>query len=142
MPPPAPISGLHLVFHHLGLAVRRPQEAKSFLTTMGYQMGEAVLDPAQNVHLMMCTHETEPEVEIIWPSETKGPIDNLTQRHASGIVYHVCYVTDNLTAALAGLEAAGLRAVCISPPKPAPLFGGRNVSFYNVLGIGLIEILE
>jgi hypothetical protein len=32
--------------------------------------------------------------------------------------------------------------MCISEPKPAPLFGGRPVSFYNVAGIGLIEILE
>jgi len=142
MPHSAPLSGLHLVFHHLGLAVRRPQEAMTFLSALGYRMGETVLDPGQNVQLMMCTHETEPEVEIIWPSDTKGPIDNVTQHHPSGIVYHVCYVTGDLAAALAGLEEAGLRAVCISPPQPAPLFGGRKVSFYNVVGIGLMEILE
>jgi catechol 2,3-dioxygenase-like lactoylglutathione lyase family enzyme len=139
---PASLSGLHLAFHHLGLAVRRPQEAQLFLSAMGYRLGETVLDPGQNVHLMMCTHETEPEVEIIWPSDTKGPIDGLTQRHPAGIVYHICYVTDDLAAALAALEKAGLRIVCVSPPKPAPLFGGRKVSFYNVVGIGLIEILE
>jgi len=26
--------------------------------------------------------------------------------------------------------------------SPAPLFGGRPVSFYNVVGMGLVEILE
>jgi hypothetical protein len=30
----------------------------------------------------------------------------------------------------------------LSPATPAPLFGGRPVSFYNVVGMGLIEILE
>jgi len=139
---PASLSSLHLVFHHLGLAVRQPQEAEIFLSAMGYRMGEAVLDPGQNVHLKMCAHDTEPDVEIIWPSDTRGPIDGLMQRHPAGIVYHVCYVSDDLAAALVALEKAGLRAVCVSPPKPAPLFGGRNVSFYNVIGIGLIEILE
>jgi len=139
---PSPLSGLHLGFHHLGLAVRRPQEAVAFLSAMGYRTGESVLDPVQNVHLMMCAHETEPEVEIIWPSDTKGPLDGMLQRHVAGIIYHVCYVTDDLAAALAGMEKAGLRALCVSPPKPAPLFGGRPVSFYNVIGIGLIEILE
>ena len=142
MAPPTALSGLHLAFHHLGLAVRRPREAMTFLTALGYRMGETVLDPGQNVHLMMCTHETEPAVEIIWPSDTPGPIDNLMERHPSGIIYHVCYFTDDLAAALAGLQKAGLRAACISPPQPAPLFGGRKVSFYNVIGIGLIEILE
>jgi hypothetical protein len=81
-------------------------------------------------------------VEIIWPGDTTGPIDKLAQRHASGIIYHLCYETDNLADALAGLTAAGLRPMCISPATPAPLFGGRPVSFYNVVGLGLVEILE
>jgi catechol 2,3-dioxygenase-like lactoylglutathione lyase family enzyme len=132
----------YLTFHHLGLAVRQPAEAEVFLTLLGYQLGEAVFDPGQNVHLKICVHATEPAVEIIWPGETKGPIHKLTGRHSAGIVYHVCYETDNLAAALAQFAGAGLRAVCISPPTPAPLFGGRKVSFYNVVGIGLIEILE
>jgi hypothetical protein len=142
MPHPDVIPGSHLAFHHLGLAVRRPREAEALLTALGYRMGEAVLDPGQNVHLKMCLHETEPDVEIIWPGDTPGPLDGMMQRHSSGIIYHICYVTDNLAAALAGLEKAGLRVVCVSPQKPAPLFGGRPVSFYNVVGIGLIEILE
>jgi hypothetical protein len=28
------------------------------------------------------------------------------------------------------------------PGHAAPLFGGRPVSFYNVVGLGLVEILE
>ena len=139
---PAVTPGPHLAFHHLGLAVRRPQEATVFLSTLGYRMGETVLDPGQNVHLKMCLHETEPAVEIIWPGNTKGPLDEMIQRRPSGIIYHICYTTDHLAATLAGLEKAGLNVICISPPKPAPLFGGRNVSFYNVVGIGLIEIRD
>jgi Glyoxalase/Bleomycin resistance protein/Dioxygenase superfamily len=142
MPPPASTPNSHLVFHHFGLAVRRPDESRTFLLNLGYRIGETVFDPNQNVQLAMCEHPTEPAVEIIWPGETKGPILSLTQRHTSGIIYHVCYTTDNLAAALAGLERAGLNVICVSPPKPAPLFGGRPVSFYNVVGMGLIEILE
>jgi hypothetical protein len=81
-------------------------------------------------------------VEIIWPGDTTGPVDKLLQRHTAGIVYHLCYETEDLTAALAGLETAGLRALCVSPATPAPLFGGRPISFYNVVGMGLVEILE
>ena len=132
----------HLIFHHFGLAVRRPDEARKFLAALGYQPGESVFDPAQNVHLQLCTHAEQPAVEIIWPGAAAGPVDQLVQRHAAGIVYHLCYATDNLAVALAGLAAAGLRPVCISPATPAPLFGGRPVSFYNVVGMGLIEILE
>jgi catechol 2,3-dioxygenase-like lactoylglutathione lyase family enzyme len=132
----------HLTFHHFGLAVRRPDEARKFAAALGYQLGASVFDPAQNVHLQLCTHAAQPAVEIIWPGDRPGPVDKLLQRHASGIVYHLCYETEDLTAALAGLETAGLRALCVSPATPAPLFGGRPVSFYNVVGMGLVEILE
>jgi len=132
----------HLRFHHFGLAVRRPDEARKFLSALGYQLGAPVLDPAQRVHLQLCTNETHPAVEIIWPGGNKGPIEKLTEHHAAGIIYHLCYETDSLTAALAQFEEAKLSVICISPPTPAPLFGGRQVSFYNVVGIGLIEILE
>ncbi len=132
----------HLKFHHFGLAVRRPEEAQIFVSTLGYRLGNPVFDPAQNVHLQLCVHETHPVVEIIWPGSAGGPIDKLAQRHASGIVYHVCYETDNLDAALARFNDAKLNVICISPPTPAPLFGGRTVSFYNIIGIGLIEILQ
>jgi methylmalonyl-CoA/ethylmalonyl-CoA epimerase len=132
----------HLKFHHFGVAVRRPEQAAAFARSLGYKMGGPVFDPEQNVHLAMCLHETEPALELIWPGEGKGPIDTLVQRHTAGIVYHTCYETGNLEAALAGLEADGIQVICVSPRRPAVLFGGRKVSFYNVLGMGLVEIVE
>jgi methylmalonyl-CoA/ethylmalonyl-CoA epimerase len=132
----------HLALHHLGLAVRGPEEAKAFVSILGYRIGEPVFDPLQNVHLVFCTHETQPAIEIIWPGETKGPVHGLAERHPAGVIYHVCYSTDDLGSALAEMQKAGLRAICVSAPQPAPLFGGRKVSFYNVAGIGLVEILE
>jgi methylmalonyl-CoA/ethylmalonyl-CoA epimerase len=130
-----------LKFHHLGLATRKRDRAIAFLASLGYQIGESVFDPLQNVHLTMCTHATEPAIEIICPADEKGPIDTLTRRHPAGIIYHPCYETDDLPAALAALETQ-TRVVCVSPPTPAPLFGGLPVSFYSVQGIGTIEILE
>ena len=65
----------HLKFHHFGLAVRRPDEARKFVGALGYAPGEAVFDPAQNVHLQLCTHAAQPAVEIIWPGDTTGPVD-------------------------------------------------------------------
>jgi hypothetical protein len=131
-----------LKFHHFGLAVRHPGAARIFLTSLGYRIGETVFDPEQNVHLALCWHNEDPAVEIIWPGTGPGPIDALTQLHSSGIVYHVCYETSNLAGVLSDFKAAALRVVRISSPKPAKLFGGRKVSFYNIVGIGLIELLE
>jgi methylmalonyl-CoA/ethylmalonyl-CoA epimerase len=136
------MNAFHLTFHHLGLAVRKPEPATQFLEGLGYAVGATLYDPAQNVNLIMCTHATQPAVEIIYPAEGKGPVDTYVKRQASGIVYHSCYVTDDLAQTLARFKDAGIRALCVSAPKPAVLFGGRMVSFYDVLGMGLIEIIE
>jgi hypothetical protein len=131
-----------LTFHHLGVAVRKPQDAVKFLSLLGYRMGDPFFDVHQKVNLIMGTHDTQPAVEIIYPGLESSPIDQLIQKHHEGIIYHVCYVTDNLENTLAQFMAAELRVLCVSQPKPAPFFPGRKASFYNVVGIGLIEILE
>jgi Glyoxalase/Bleomycin resistance protein/Dioxygenase superfamily len=132
-----------LSFHHLGLAVRRPRDATQFLGGLGYVLAEPVFDPEQNVNLIMCTHAgSAPAVEIIYPAAGKSPVDALVAARSDGIVYHMCYVTADLAATLAALAAAGVRAICKVPPVPATLFGGRKVSFYDIVGMGLCEIIE
>jgi catechol 2,3-dioxygenase-like lactoylglutathione lyase family enzyme len=132
-----------LRFHHLGLAVRRPPDAIRFLGLLGYEIGTPVFDPLQSVNLILCKHDgAMPDVEVIYPGETKSPVDSLVQARPDGIVYHVCYVTTNLSATLAAMEQNGVRALCVVRPTPAILFGGCPVSFYNIVGLGLCEIIE
>ena len=40
------------------------------------------------------------------------------------------------------LDHLGLAVVCVAPANPAILFEGASVSFYQVAGMGLIEIRE
>jgi Glyoxalase/Bleomycin resistance protein/Dioxygenase superfamily len=134
------LSGLR--FHHLGLAVRRPGDASRFLGSLGYEIHEPVFDPQQNVNLVMCRHKAMPDVEIIYPATGKSPVDVLVNQRPEGIVYHICYVTGDLHATLQAMEESGVRALCVAPPVPAVLFGGCPVSFYNVVGMGLCEIIE
>ena len=130
-----------LRFHHFGLAVRRPQKAFAFLDSLGYRASRQVYDPLQSVNLAMRYHATMPSVEVIWPGDASSPIDNLIEGHRS-LVYHLCYATKDADQALADLQAAGHQIVEIAPPKPAILFGNIPVSFHNVLGFGVIEIIH
>jgi hypothetical protein len=131
-----------LDFHHLGLAVRRPNEAIIFLENLNYLIGGRIFDPEQNVNLILCWHRQMPAVEIIYPGSLPSPIDTYVNRHGNGIVYHICFESSDLSASLAAIEAAKLRPLCVSEPRPAILFQGRLVSFYNVVGMGLIEVLS
>jgi hypothetical protein len=132
-----------LRFHHLGLAVRRPRDATTFLRGLGYDVLEPIYDPEQRVSLVMCRgHDGMPDVEIIYPQDAKSPADAWIKLHPEGLVYHMCYVTDDLAATLAWMEETGVRAVCVAPPTPAVLFDGCPVAFYNIVGMGLCEIIE
>lgn len=133
-----------LRFHHFGLAVRQPDQAIQFLQALGYQVGEVVFDPLQNVNLAMGSHESMPNVELIYPAGNGGgPIDRLLATHKDGLIYHLCYETDDWEASLVVLKRNGIaRLACLVPPKPAVLFGGKLVSFYIVSGVGLVEIID
>jgi methylmalonyl-CoA/ethylmalonyl-CoA epimerase len=130
-----------LKFHHMGLAVRQDEDALVMLKAMGYEAGEKIFDPLQNVYVRLCTSPRHPTLEIIQPGEGKSPVDALISKY-NEIIYHVCYETDDLDKTLADIEAAGLRCLPVAERKPAMLFGGRHVSFYRVVGYGIIELLE
>ena len=137
------MNALGLRFHHLGLAVRRPTDAVRFLTGLGYEVPEPIFDPEQNVNLILCRHAgAMPDVEIIYPAAGRAPIEPYLNLRPDGLVYHMCYVAADLAAAVAAMEQNGVRAVCVAPPTPAILFGGHRVAFYNIVGMGLCEIIE
>lgn len=112
-----------------------------FLRGLGYAAGAAILDPEQNVNLVLCTHAQMPSMEVVSPTDTPGPLDAILDAGGESF-YHVCYETAELSTSLAAFKSAGHRVVCVVPRKPAVLFGGRHVSFYRVRGFGLIELLE
>jgi catechol 2,3-dioxygenase-like lactoylglutathione lyase family enzyme len=130
-----------LSFHHLGLAVKDVDRALNFVADLGYHASEPVRDELQNVNLVFCTSESMPAVEIIWPTETSGPVSDIL-KFRDELIYHSCYESSDLQKTLTAIRKEGHLIVCISPPTSAPLFSGRKVSFYNVRGLGLIEILE
>lgn len=135
------MSDFGLKFHHLGLAVTDDSQAIRFLKGMGYDTGEKVYDPEQNVHLRMCAAADKPAVEMIMPGIGDGPLTPILKRY-NELIYHTCYEVNELDASLRAIEDAGLRILPIAERKPAILFGGRQVSFYKIIGFGLIELLE
>ncbi len=130
-----------LRFHHLGLAVKHEDRAIAFLEGMGYSIGERLLDPEQNVHLRMCRAADAPDFELITLAGAGGPLESIFKRHDE-MIYHSCYECADFDVSMGAVAAAGLRVMPIGQRKPAPLFGGKAVAFFQVVGFGLIELLE
>ena len=134
------MTGYGFRFHHLGLAVSAPEQAFRFLATLGYRDGAQVFDPLQNVNLAMRHHDSMPDVEVIWPGNGPTPIDQMIKR--GNMIYHMCFETDDAAASIAAMEQDGLRVFSLGAPKSAKLFGGVEVSFHRVDGVGLVEFIH
>jgi len=131
-------SGLH--FHHFGLATKKPDLAVAFLTSLGYKPHDGVFDPSQNVNLIWCSHPEMPAVEVISPADTPDPIDNLVKT-LSGTVYRLAFTCADLSTTLASIKQTQW-VIRLSAPRPTLLFHGRQVSFSNIDGVGIVEIIE
>ena len=135
------MEGFGLTFDHFGLATREPERTLTFLRALGYQTHDPIHDPLQLVDLVLCRSATMPAVEVISSADGASPLVSVLAAQPQAI-YHLCYRSQNVTASLAAIKAAGHRVLRISEPKPAVLFGHKEVSFYMVRGFGLIEIIE
>lgn len=127
-------------FHHFGLALQDDEDALPFLEGLGYAISEKIYDPEQNVNLRMCEHAEHPAIEMVLPGEGDGPLTPILRRY-NELVYHLCYESDEPQQFLDDLDKANIDYAEISPPKPAILFGGKQVSFYRVRGFGVMEMI-
>jgi methylmalonyl-CoA/ethylmalonyl-CoA epimerase len=127
-------------FHHLGLAVKRPQKALAFLKAQGYRIVDQVFDPLQRVNLVWCMHATMPAVEVIYQTGAEGPLNAVLAERTESF-YHTCYAVEDMGASVENLKQHGLRVVCVSEKKPSVLFAGQAVSFHYIPGFGLIEFV-
>jgi len=127
-----------LSFHHVGLACRDISAETAAHALLGFVPEGAVFeDPHQRVRGSFQTLGAF-RVELLEPLGDRSPVVAWLERGVR--LYHVCYETDDLDAALAGLGAAGHRVV--SPPAPAVAFGGRPVAFVMLRTRGLVELLQ
>ena len=133
----------NLEFHHLGLAVKKPEKAMNFLKVLGYNFKEPVYDPLQKINLILCESSTMPFVELIYSSanDADSPIRNIL-KNSNELIYHMCYESPSAKESIKLLKNNGVHVLGIAKPKPAILFDGKKVSFYKVDGFGIIEILE
>ncbi len=129
-----------LRFHHIAIAVKSFEKSINYYKSLFYHCSEIIYDPIQNVELFYCKSELMPNVELVKPFNEDSPVNNML-RNSDTVIYHQCYQTVDLHKAIEYLQKEN-RLFCVSKPKPAILFNNRNVSFYQIPKVGLIEILE
>lgn len=127
-------------FHHFGLALKDFEAALLFYKNLRYVCTEPIVDTVQNVELILCTSTVLPAVELLKPINEESPITNYLRKN-NEMIYHICYEVCDFEIDTKRLFSCN-RAICVSKPKPAILFGHRLVSFYYLNNIGLVEVLQ
>jgi methylmalonyl-CoA/ethylmalonyl-CoA epimerase len=132
----------NLTFNHMGIAVSDFDKSLKFYSLLGYQKMHPVIirDKLQGVDLIMLTHDSLPNIELVRPYSEKSPVNNYLKEHDTEI-YHLCYEVESFDNVLKELKK-NLRVINVSEPKPAILFDNRLVAFYFIKGVGLIELLK
>lgn len=125
-----------MVLHHLGIAT---MDIRETLRQVGEMLPiishtDIIHDPEQGADLCMVSVKDSVPVELI----SGMPVSKMAKKGI--MLYHMCWETDNMEATIAHLSATA-SCLVISPPKPAVLFGGRNVAFLSG-PIGLMELLS
>jgi methylmalonyl-CoA/ethylmalonyl-CoA epimerase len=122
-------------FHHVGIACENMDETENFVRSVhkvNYTT-DRIYDPVQDAMVCILNVEDGLNIELISGKQVEGILKKKMT------LYHTCYETNDMQAAIKQFEEAG--AMLISEPKPALLFNNRKVCFLFT-PIGIVELLE
>ena len=119
----------------MGIACRNIEEETVRLSAIHeiVEKSPVIYDKEQNAELILLTLSDRTRLELV-----AGPqVEIFLKRKIT--YYHLCFEVTDIHAEIERLLATD--AILLSPPKPAPLFDGREVAFLQV-SYGIIELLS
>jgi methylmalonyl-CoA/ethylmalonyl-CoA epimerase len=140
-PAPHPVlAGLVRGLDHVAIAVPSIAEArKVYIGALGMTDGgiEHVAD--QKVNVLM-VHAGAQRIELVEPAAPDSPISGFLAKRGPGL-HHLAYVVDDVAAAVAVLQRAGLRMI---DAAPRPGAHGTRIAFVHPSATGgvLTELVE
>ncbi len=112
--------------HHVGIAVRRIEEALPRFQALGLEPGTPEPVPAAGARV--CFLGTgSPWVELVEPLGADSTIARFLDKRGEGL-HHLAFPTPDIVAELADLRARGFELV---DPVPRPGARGRTVAFVH-----------
>ncbi len=130
--------------HHVGFIVVDLPTAEQHFAGLGYvRRGDAVADNYQRAELLFLARQgadpSEPLVELIRPLDEHARTHAFKRRNQFQI-HHLCYVTEDIDAAISQARAA--RFSQVQPVVEAPAIGGSRIAFFYARSVGLFELVE
>ncbi len=119
----------------MGIACENIEEMTLRLSSVHeiVEKSQVIFDKEQNAQLVLLTLSDGTHLELV-----AGPqVETFLKKKIT--YYHLCFEVPDIHAEIERLLTT--EAILLSPPKPAPLFDGREVAFLQV-SYGIIELLS
>ncbi|MGE0455470.1 MAG: methylmalonyl-CoA epimerase [Vicinamibacteria bacterium] len=127
-----------LKIDHLGIAVKGLDEAVAAWKALGFEVEGVHEVPSEKVRTAFLPIG-ESHLELLEPTDDSSVIAKFLEKRSG--LHHVCFLVDDLDAALAELKASGVRLIDQAPRAGA---GGCRVAFVHPKAAGgvLVELKE
>jgi len=125
---------------HIGIAVPDLEEALApYVEGLGLEVAHREEVGSQKVMVAMLPAGGA-NIELLEPTSEDSPIARFMERRGPGI-HHIALEVDDIEAALARMQAAGVRMIDEEPREGA---GGTRVAFAHPRSMGgvLVELVE
>jgi len=100
--------------HHIAIVVESIAQARQvYETALGLDAGEPEYVADQKVNVLVL-HAGGQRIELVEPAQEDSPVAGFLAKRGGGL-HHVAYQVDDVAAAIASLEAAGLRMIDRAP---------------------------
>ena len=127
-----------LKIDHLGIAVKGLDEAVAAWKALGFEVEGVHEVPSEKVRTAFLPIG-ESQLELLEPTDDSSVIAKVLEKRSG--LHHVCFLVDDLEAALAEMKAKGVQLIDQAPRTGA---GGCRVAFVHPKAAGgvLVELKE
>lgn len=124
---------------HIGYAVQDIQKTAQYYVDGGWNLSEIYDENIQNTKIAFLTKLGMPTIELVSPLNGESPVDNVLKR--SGVApYHICYVVDDMMAAVEELYEEGFKPLFM--PVKSVAMDNREICYLYHLELGAIELVS
>lgn len=124
---------------HIGYAVHDIQKTAQYYINGGWSLSDIYEEIIQNTKIAFLTRQGTPTIELVSPLNGESPVDNVLKN--SGIApYHICYVVDDMMAAVEELYEEGYKPLFM--PVRSIAMDNREICYLYHMDVGAIEIVS
>jgi len=139
-PAPEALSGVVRGLHHVAIVVKSLAESRAtYVDVLGMTATEPEHVPDQKVNVLVLFAGSQ-RVELVEPASEDSPVSAFLEKRGGGI-HHLAWRVDDVAAAIATLEARGVRMI---DRAPRPGSHGTTIAFVHPKATGgvLMELVQ